>query len=547
MRFIFLVFLFFAQISIAQDQPNILWIVCEDISPTLSMYGDSIAKTPNLDALASESLIYNNAFAPVGVCAPARSSIITGMYPTSIGTMHMRTGKDITAWGKRKYKSKIPVTDIQGDSIRQYAVVLPAEIKCFTEHLRANGYFCTNNEKTDYQFAAPLTAWDENNKKAHWRNRPEGKPFFSVFNINTTHESQLWKKAHLPLTVALENVPVPPYFPDNEITRKDIARHYSNIELMDKQVGKIINQLKADGLYDETIIFFYSDHGGPLPRQKRAIYDSGLRVPFFIKKQNSKSTERTERMISFVDLAPTILSLANISPPKYMEGKAFLGKYKTEPRGYVFGSSDRFDEYTDRSRMVRDKQYLYVRNFFPKEIKYKDVAYRKNIPMMNEILRLKNENQLDKIQAIWFGEKDAEELYDCKNDPHNLHNLAADPQYAEQLHQLRQQLLEQLQSSPDWGQIPEAQMIEMMWPNGLQPVTFTPIMKSQKGEIHLNCSTKGASIAYLFSDKKEKPHLDANWQLYTHPIKFSSKRYLHFVAERIGFQTSEFVTINLEK
>lgn len=539
--------LFFYNNTIAQTQPNILWIVCEDISPTLSMYGDSTAKTPNLDTLAAESLIYNNAFAPVGVCAPTRSAIITGMYPTSIGTMHMRTGKDVMSWGRRKYESKIPIVDIQGDSIRQYATVLPAEVKCFTEHLRANGYFCTNNQKTDYQFAAPLTAWDENDKQAHWRKRPKGKPFFSVFNINTTHESQIWKKANLPLTVASEKVPVPPYFLDNEITRKDIARHYSNVELMDQQVGKIINQLKADGLYDETIIFFYSDHGGPLPRQKREIYDSGLHVPFFIKKQRSRSSERTDRMISYIDLAPTVLSLANIPPPEYMEGKAFLGKYKTEPREFVFGSSDRFDGYTDRVRAVRDKRFLYLRNFFPKKIKYKDVRYRKNISMMKDMLKLKDENQLNEIQSIWFGEKDEEELYDCQNDPHNLDNLAYDPRYAEHLQKMRLQLLVHLQNHPDWGQIAEAQMIKIMWPDGIQPIVSVPEIEIKNDKIHLKCLTDGSSIAYCFSNNKEKPDFNAEWQLYTDPIDFSSKKYLHFVAERIGYQMSEISTEKLRK
>ena len=315
-------------------QPNIVWIVTEDISPTLSFYGDKTAKTPNLDALAKESIVYKNAFAVVGVCGPNRSSIITGMYPTSIGTMHMRTGKDVFSWGKRTYKKETNITDLQDGKVIQYAAVIPEEIKCYTQFLRAAGYYCTNNAKTDYQFASPLSAWDENSQKAHWKNTPKDKPFFSVFNIGTTHESRLWKNENLRLTVNLKDVKVPPYLPDNTTSRKTIARHYSNVELMDSEVGEIINQLKKDGLYDNTIIFFYSDHGGPLPRQKREIYDSGLKVPFMIKGINGK-TGRTNRMISFVDLAPTMLSLAGVKAPYYMEGKPFLGKFTSDENKYM--------------------------------------------------------------------------------------------------------------------------------------------------------------------------------------------------------------------
>jgi len=387
------------------QQPNILWIVTEDISPTLSFYGDNTAKTPNLDALASESMIYDNAFATVGVCAPSRSAIITGMYPTSIGTTHMRTGKDVFSWGKREYKKDIPIKDINGKPIRQYSAVIPENVKCYTEYMRSAGYFCTNNEKTDYQFAAPITAWDENSRKAHWRNRPKNKPFFAVFNIGTTHESRLWKNENLPLTVNPKDVKVPPYLPDNEATRHTIARHYSNVELMDAEVGAFIKQLKDDGLYNNTIIFFYSDHGGPLPREKREIYDSGLKVPFMIKDINSKTKGRTDRLMSFVDLAPTMLSLAGTKIPNYIEGKAFLGTQQTEPRKYVFGSSDRFDEFSDRIRSVRSKRFLYLKNSFPELPKYKDVGYRKNIPMMTSFLNLKKKENSIKRNKFGLAQK----------------------------------------------------------------------------------------------------------------------------------------------
>ena len=356
-------FFLLCNISFGQEKPNILWIVTEDISPTLSMYGDTTAKTPALDELAAVSTIYTNVYAPVGVCAPSRSSIITGVQPISLGTMHMRAGKDVMSWGQRKYKDVVVKngvlkSDLNGDPVREYSTVIPEEVKCFPQFLRADGYYCTNNQKTDYQFAAPITAWDENNTKAHWRNRPKGMPFFSVFNIGITHESRLWKNENLPLTVNPSDVKVPPYLPDTAATRETVARHYSNVELMDKEVAKIITQLKEDGLYDNTIIFFYSDHGGPLPRQKREIYDSGLHVPFMVKGVNSKTHTFSDRMISFIDLAPTILSLANITAPKYMQGQAFLGNKKGKENTYIYASSDRFDEYSDRSRAVRNKRFF---------------------------------------------------------------------------------------------------------------------------------------------------------------------------------------------
>jgi len=528
------------------QQPNILWIVTEDISPTLSFYGDRTAKTPHLDKLAAESMIYDNAFATVGVCAPARSSIITGMYPTTIGTMHMRTGNDVFSWGKREYKTSEQTgrNDLSGNPIRQYSVVLPEDVKCYTEYLRAAGYYCTNNAKTDYQFAAPVTAWDQNNNKAHWRNRLKGRPFFSVFNIGTTHESRLWRNDTLKLTVSPENVKVPPYLPDNLATRKTIARHYSNVELMDAEVGEIIEQLKKDGLYDNTIIFFYSDHGGPLPRQKREIYDSGLRVPFMIKDINSRTQGNSDRMISFVDLAPTMLSLAGIEAPGYMEGKAFLGTYESEERQYIFGSSDRFDEYTDRIRVVRNKQFLYVKNDFPELSKYKDLAYRKNIPMMPVFLDLMKNNNIDDVEKIWFDTKTKEELYDCKADPHNIKNLADKPEYAPILKEMRIFFNQHMLERQDLGKIPEAELINQMWPYFEQPttqnVTLSTVETSQGRSVTLSSTTKGASIAYIISDKPNlKLDFNSGWQLYSRPFSVKKGSYVYAIAQRIGFKESE--------
>lgn len=519
--------------------PNIVWIVCEDISPTLSMYGDSIAHTPNLDALASESIIYDAAFAPVGVCAPSRSGIITGYAPTRIGSMHMRTGKDIQGLGRKTYQDRIPVTDLEGDPIREYAVVLPEGVRCFPEYLREAGYYCINNAKTDYQFAAPVTAWNENGNQAHWRNREEGQPFFAVFNTALTHESKLWKHADQALTVDPSAVAVPPYLPDTEMMRTTVARHYSNVELMDAFVGRIIAELKADQLYNETIIFFYSDHGGPLPRQKREIYDSGLRVPLLVRLPGATQTERIESPVSLIDLGPTVLSLAGIEPDQMMEGRAFLGPHKAPARRYVYGSSDRFDEYTDRSRMVRDGRFLYVRHFLPDLTKYKDVAYRKNIPAMKEMLALAGQKSLSPAVADWFEPKPEEELYDCWLDPHNLHNLADRADYQDTLRRFREVLLERLISQPDLGFMPEATLIDLMWPAGEQPQVAAPMIAATGNTLALSSRTAGASLAYQWSDMDTAPSLESKyWKLYHTPLERQAGKYLFVVAERPGYATS---------
>lgn len=527
-------------------KPNILWITCEDISPTLSFYGDPTAKTPNLDALAKESLIFDNSFATTGVSAPSRSAIITGMLPTSIGTMHMRTGNDVQAWGKENYENPAKdsqgnaVLDLTGKPIIEYSAVIPENIKCFTEYLRAAGYYCTNNAKTDYQFAAPQSAWDENSGKAHWRNAPKGMPFFSVFNINDTHESKIWEHRNLPMTVDPKTVKLPPYYPDNEVVRNDVARHYSNVEMMDKKVGEIIEQLKKDGLYDNTIIFFYSDHGGPLPRQKREIFDSGLRTPLLIHFPSGENKGRTSQMVSYVDLAPTVLSLAEIKPPQYMDGKAFLGKFKTSERKVIYGTSDRFDEFTDRIRAVRDQQFLYVKNYYKDLPKYKNVSYRFKIPMMLNILELKKENKLNEDQKYWFLPKTSEELYDTSKDPYQLHNLAANPAYKNKLEELRQYCINQFEMKIDYGSVNEDALIEQMWPGKLQPTTSAVNISLQKGLLYLSCATKGASISYIEipENSTDKITKDSHWKLYTEPFIPQKGMKVLTKASRIGFKES---------
>jgi len=355
-----------------------LWITVEDMSPHLGCYGDDTAQTPNIDQLAKEGIRFTNAYSVSGVCAPSRASLITGMYPVTIGAQHMRT--------QFRTASIALVTDPEALAIPVYEAVPPPEIKCFPEYLRSTGYYCSNNSKTDYQFKAPITAWDESSDTAHWRKRPSEMPFFSVINFKTTHESQVWVRADDPLDIAPETVPVPPYYPDNSVIRQDIARNYNNIQIMDAQVGEVLRQLEEDGLKDKTIIFFYSDHGDGLPRAKRWLYDSGLRVPLIIRFPDGRSAGSVNNdLVSFVDFAPTVLSRLNLPIPDHMQGQAFLGSQKSESRKFVFAAKDRMDPVMDTARAVRDKRYKYIRNYFPEKPFVQFLPYRDQMPLMQEL------------------------------------------------------------------------------------------------------------------------------------------------------------------
>ncbi len=245
-------------------RPNILWITCEDMSPRLGAYGDSIAHTPSIDKLAKESVLFTNAFSISGVCSPSRAALIMGLYPTGFGALHMRTLKRTAAIDK--------ITDPELLAIPVYEAVPPPEARCFSELLRINGYYCTNNAKNDYQFYAPVTAWNENGQTAHYKNREDKtQPFFAVFNITDSHESRVWMHADSASYTDPKAVNLPPYYPDTRIIRKDLARHYDNIRIVDRKVGQILAELEASGEAENTIVFFFSDHGDGLPAQSQAM------------------------------------------------------------------------------------------------------------------------------------------------------------------------------------------------------------------------------------------------------------------------------------
>ncbi len=526
-----------------KDRPNFLWISTEDMSPDMGCYGDAYAVTPNLDALAAQGVRYTRAFTHAGVCAPSRSGLITGMYPTTIGTHHMRC---------------------RG--------VTPGEVKCFPEYLRAAGYYCTNNSKTDYQFDAPLTAWDESSKNAHWRNRPAGKPFFAVINFTITHESQIRNRSAAmmkqlsTLGVAERHDPakaqLPPYYPDTPKVRQDWAQYYDVVTLMDKQAKEVLDQLEKDGLAENTIVWFWGDHGRGLPRGKRWIYDSGTRVPLIVRVPEKwrklalpdnpdalKPGSVNDDLVAFLDFAPTMLSLAGIDIPRHMQGRAFLGRQKDKPREYVFAARDRMDEAYDMIRSVRDKQYRYIRNYMWYLPRSQDITYMNEMPTMQEMRRLFAEGKLAGPQLQYFEPtKPVEELYDTAADPHEVKNLAGDPKYKDVLERLRKVHNEWCRDTMDIGLIPEPVLDEMKWPEGKPEKTAEPICVRQTGNVQdggtltMACPTPGASIAYRIDGDPNSP---TGWEVYARPVRLKGSDVLYAKACRIGFKDSNVAILKI--
>lgn len=528
------------------SRPNILWVVAEDLGPYIPSFGDSTIVTPTLSRLASEGICYDAVFSPSGVCSPSRAAIITGMYPTHIAANHMRTGpwwggSELTPEQLENARKNFP------PGLELYEAIPPAAVKMFPEYLRKAGYYCTNNAKEDYQFRKTVTAWDESGKEAHWRNRTPGQPFFAVFNFEVCHESRIWAKANDSLWVD-ENldVPVPPYLPNTEVALKDIRRMYSNIKEMDYQVGQILQQLEEDGLLDSTIIFWYSDHGGPLPRMKRLCYDSGLRVPMIIRFPGKQAANtRNKQLISFVDLAPTILSLTGIQPPSHLDGQAFLGPYKaSQPRKYIHAAADRFDEKSDIIRAVRNHKYKYIKYYKPELPMLLRVNYRDQMPIMQELHRLNEAGQLNEIQRQWFrSTKPEEELFDTEADPHEVHDLATNPDYKAVLEELRAENERWTHSFDDTGLIPETELQAKLWPDGHHPKTSNPVITENNGKIVINCNTEGASIGYKILEGDQEPK---SWTVYDTPVELKTDQKLIAIAHRIGYLKSDTVLYQKE-
>ena len=438
--------------------PNIVWLVAEDQSQYFfPFYGDDSIELPNISQLLENGIVYDDMNTIYPVCAPARSSIITGMYPNSIGTGNQRA---------YNYNRSIRTDNESILGFPYYSSKLAEQIKPFTQILKENGYYTTNNSKMDYNFKLREDAWDESSKEASWEKRNKDQPFFSVFNFGVTHESQIWLRDKQKLKVNPNDLRVPPFFPNDSITRHALAVNYSNLVEMDKQMGEIITKLKDQDLYDNTYIFFYSDHGGPFPRHKRAINETGLKVPLIIKfpKSNKVKEKRNSDMLNFIDFAPTILSIAGLEIPKVYQGIAFLGSEKSKnKRKYSYSASDRFDEVIDKIRAVKTKKYKYIRNYDTNKPHALNNSYRNQMALMRHLTALNDSNLLSAEQKLWFNvPKNPEEFYDLENDPFELNNLIGEKKYSKEIENLRIQLDNWIDQINDPVNIPEKELVKML-------------------------------------------------------------------------------------
>lgn len=429
----------------AAERPNILWITSEDNSPYLGCYGDRQAQTPNLDRLAAQGVRYSHAFANAPVCSTARTTLITGMFASSIGAHNHRS-----------------------------SVSIPEGYKLYPEHLRAAGYYCTNNSKTDYNLAERKKVWDESSKSAHYRNRAAGQPFFAVFNFTTSHESQVAPKpGKKEFRIAPAEVQLPPYHPDAPEIRRDWANYYDQMTLMDQQAGKLIEELEREGLAEDTIVFYYSDHGGALPRGKRNIHDSGTRVPMIIRFPKkwlhwapAQPGQWCHDLVSFVDLPPTIFSMCEVPVPENYQGRAFLGPKKGTAREHVFLLRGRMDERYDTVRAVRDADCRYVRNYSPHRPWGQHYSYPFQVlPSMRAWFAEYEAGRCNEAQAAYWQAKPAEEFYVVSEDPFELTNRIGDAGQRERIERLRKALRQEMLATRDTGFIPEGMFAKLAGAN----------------------------------------------------------------------------------
>jgi arylsulfatase A-like enzyme len=516
------------QAQAAPDRPNILILMAEDLSSRIGAFGDPVARTPNIDRLAASGVRFPNTFTTAGVCAPSRAAHITGMHQASIGAQHMRS-------------SSRP----EGG----YLAVPPPQVKAYPELLRRAGYYTLTNGKLDYQFSTygagsgPFTIWDYEGSEPDWNRRADGQAFFALINFGMTHESRMfqqnvekqqaqgWRQVTDPASVT-----VPPYYPDTPVIRRDIAQLYDNIHEMDRQVGQWLARLESDGLVDDTIVIWTTDHGDGLPRAKREIYDSGIRVPLVVhwperwRPLRAEPGGRDERLLSFIDFAPSALRWAGVEAPDWMQGVPVLADPAAR-REFVFASKDRLDEMLFHERAVRDARFKYIVNYRPGEPGGKTLRYREQLATMQELHAWHDSGRMSAQQAFWFEPRPLEEFYDLALDPHEVNNLAADPAYAAELERLRNALADWQDRVPDLSSEPEAAMAERFWPDGEQPVTGAPALTVEEGWIRIASTTPGASIGYRIGG-------EGRWLLYTGPFEAPEGESVEAKAVRYGWRES---------
>lgn len=437
----------------AAEQPNVLWITLEDTSPHfIGCYGNDAAKTPNIDKLAARGIRLTRAFANAPVCSSARSAIITGIVNERLGTGNHRS-----------------------------AFPIPDSIKGFPTYLRAEGYYTSNNSKTDYSTSDAQRlireSWNESSGQAGWWKRETQQPFFSVFNIDDCHQSRtmtwsydwyrknIYQKLDPAHRVADDAFPMPDFLPDTPEMRKHFARVYNSIARADERVGEILTRLESDQLTEDTIIFCYADHGEAMPRGKANAIGLGYQVPFIIvfpekwKHLNpwGEAGTTSDELICFDDLGPTMLSLIGSTPSPAMTGRPFLGAKRAEPRPFIFCTRNRIDETAGCSRSITDGRYLYTRHFQPgpefKLQKYFDVS---NIA--SNLRESNNSGKLNAIQAAMFKTQPLEVLYDLDRDHWETNNLANNPERSERLAVMRKALFDHLVHTRDLMLLPEYEL-----------------------------------------------------------------------------------------
>ncbi|MCS1408112.1 MAG: Choline-sulfatase [Verrucomicrobia subdivision 3 bacterium] len=433
----FIACIYATSFAAAGDRPNILWITSEDNGPHLGCYGDDYATTPHLDGLAKRGMIYRNAWSTAPVCAPARTTIISGLYPPATGSEHMRSETN-----------------------------LPTGMKMYPQHLRDAGYYCTNNSKKDYNLKEPGQVWDESSRKAHWKNRKPGQPFFAIFNFTVSHESQIRRRPHEPVHDPAK-VRVPAYHPDTPEVRQDWAQYYDKLTEMDTMSGKVLKELNEVGLADDTIIFYYGDHGSGMPRSKRWPYNSGLNIPLIVSvpekfehlaPSDYRIGGESNRLVGFIDLAPTLLSLIGQQPPDAFQGHAFMGTFETPAPEYAFGFRGRMDERYDLVRTVRDENFVYIRHFMPHKIYGQYIDYMFKTPTTTKWHELFQANQLSPAQAHFWRRKPVEELYDLRTDRDEVDNLAKSDEHKQVVQRFRKALRKFQLEIRDVGFLPEEEI-----------------------------------------------------------------------------------------
>ncbi|MEM7232259.1 MAG: sulfatase [Planctomycetota bacterium] len=433
----------------ADEKPNFLWLISEDNSKHyVRLFDPNGAPMPNIEAIAKEGLVFEHAFSNSPVCSVARTTLITSCYGPRIGTQFHRRSK---------------------------LANLPGGVRMFPAYLRDAGYYTTNKQKKDYNAVEGQGVWDASSRKASWRNRKPGQPFFHKQSFGTTHESSLHFSKQVMKNQATQTDPksvtLAPYHPDTPTFRYTYARYHDRIQQVDREMGRVIDALRSDGLLESTFIFYFGDHGGVLPRSKGYAYESGLHVPLVVRVPEkfqhlvpAKRGSRLKGFVSFIDFGPTLLRLAGLPDPKGVDGRAFLGKgvelTELESRDEAFGYADRFDEKWDLVRTLRKGRFKYTRNYQPfnfdalqNNYRYKQLAYE-------EWRTLYRAGKLNAVQKQFFESRAPEALYDIENDPHETKNLAADPKYAVELTKLRARFRSLIRSLPDLSLFPENYLFE---------------------------------------------------------------------------------------